>query len=236
MRTRRSNKPSRQKPWRRLGVERLEQRQLLAISAVGLYSPTLTFCLRSANTSGPADITPWAYGGGTPTALAGDWNNDDLDTIGIYHPSSRLLQLSNTVGNTIGSIEFTFNQNGADSTWVPIAGDWNGDGTDTIGLYNPSNSNFYLRNSNTTGSADIQLGFGWVPTPPDPSLIPIAGDWDGNGTDTIGLYDPATSYFYLRDSNTTGTADHTLGFGTPPSSWKPVAGDWDGNGTFGVGL
>ena len=33
------------------------------------------------------------------------------------------------------------------------------------------------------------------------------GDWDGNGTDTIGLYDPTTSTFRLKNSLTGGKAD-----------------------------
>jgi hypothetical protein len=54
--------------------------------------------------------------------------------------------------------------------------------------------------------------------------------------DTPGLYDPLTSTFYLRWSNTTGAADCTFGFGIPGAGWKPLAGDWDGDGISGVGL
>ena len=42
---------------------------------------------------------------------------------------------------------------------------------------------------------------------PDTGLIPLCGDWTGNGMDTIGLYDPTTSVFYLRNSNSSGMAD-----------------------------
>ena len=42
----------------------------------------------------------------------------------------------------------------------------------------------------------------------------------GNGNDTIGLYDPATSLFYLRNSNSTGMADLTFGFGA--AGWTPI--------------
>jgi len=44
--------------------------------------------------------------------------------------------------------------------------------------------------------------------------IPIVGDWDGNGTTTIGVYEPSTASFYLRNSNTPGVADITIaGYG-----------------------
>jgi hypothetical protein len=47
-------------------------------------------------------------------------------------------------------------------------------------------------------------------------------------TDTIGLFDPATSRFYLRNSNTTGVADIAVSFGPGGSGWPPLTGDWDG--------
>jgi hypothetical protein len=99
---------------------------------------------------------------------------------------------------------------------------------DKIGLYNPATSNFYLRNTNTTGAADIAFAFGAV------NWKPIAGDWTGKGISTIGLYNPTTSQFYLKNTNSTGFADVTFGYGA--AGWVPIAGDWDGNGTDTIGL
>src|SRR5687768_13717615 len=42
-----------------------------------------------------------------------------------------------------------------------------------------------------------------VSPPGDPSL-PVVGDWDDDGDDTIGLHDPATSNWYLRSANPSG--------------------------------
>ncbi len=36
---------------------------------------------------------------------------------------------------------------------------------------------------------------------PGPDVMPIAGDWNGDGIESIGLYDPVTSTFYLRNTN-----------------------------------
>jgi len=41
-----------------------------------------------------------------------------------------------------------------------VAGDWNGDGIDTVGVYRPSNGMIYIRNSNTQGVADTQVYVG----------------------------------------------------------------------------
>ena len=53
-------------------------------------------------------------------------------------------------------------------------------------------------------------------------------DWDGDVDDTIGLYDPATAMFHLRNSNSTGVADSAFYYGPPGGGWIPVAGEWDG--------
>ena len=43
---------------------------------------------------------------------------------------------------------------------VGIAGDWDGDGMDTTGVFRPSNGALYLKNTNATGFADIQINYG----------------------------------------------------------------------------
>ena len=52
----------------------------------------------------------------------------------------------------------------------PIAGDWNGDGVDTIGFYNSATGAFFLKNSNANGYADISFVFGVG------GAAPVAGD------------------------------------------------------------
>ena len=59
----------------------------------------------------------------------------------------------------------TFAYGAAGAGWMPIAGDWNGDGKDTIGLYDPTTSMFYLRNTtslqgpNDMGYADVAFTY-----------------------------------------------------------------------------
>ena len=54
--------------------------------------------------------------------------------------------------------------------------------------------------------------------------------------DSPGLYDPASSWWYLRNSLTTGVDDVRLGYGPPGDGWTPIVGDWDGDGATTVGL
>ncbi len=87
---------------------------------------------------------------------------------------------------------------------------------------------FYLRNTNTTGVADVSFNYGAA------GHMPLVGDWNGDGTVTMGVYEPSTRRFFLRNSLSGGGNDYTITWGN--SGWLPVVGDWDGNGSTTVGL
>ena len=99
-------------------------------------------------------------------------------------------------------------------------------GKDTTGVFRPSNGLLYLKNSNTTGFADIAINYGMG------GDYPVVGDWDGDGDATIGIY--RNGKFYLRNSNTIGFADLVFAFGTPGD--QPIAGDWNGDGIDTIGV
>ncbi len=113
--------------------------------------------------------------------------------------------------------------------WIPVAGDWNGDGVATLGAFDPNTATWYLKNSNSPGAPDFKpFQYG------APGWIPVVGDWDGDGVTSIGVFDPATATFYLRNSNSPGAPDAgQFVYGVP--GWVPVAGDWDGDGKTTVG-
>ncbi len=106
----------------------------------------------------------------------------------------------------------------------PVTGDWNGDGTHTVGVVR--GYSWFLRNTNTTGIADISFDYG------NPGDQPIAGDWNGDGKATAGVVRGYT--WYLRNTNTTGIADVSFGYGNPTDT--VIVGDWDGNGTVTPGV
>ncbi|HEY7832080.1 MAG TPA: protein kinase [Ktedonobacterales bacterium] len=100
---------------------------------------------------------------------------------------------------------------------------------DTIGVYRPASSTFFLENSLAANSAFIALTFG------KPNSLPLTGDWDGDGIDTIGIYEPATTKFSLTDKNQQGAPiTHTFRFGQVGDI--PLAGDWTGAGRDSIGV
>jgi hypothetical protein len=54
--------------------------------------------------------------------------------------------------------------------------------------------------------------------------------------DSIGLYDPATGVFFLRNSNNGGAANAQFGYGPGGLGWIPLAGDWNGDRLATVGV
>ncbi len=113
-----------------------------------------------------------------------------------------------------------------DITDRPVTGDWDGNGTITVGVVR--NGTWYLRNASGGISADVpSFVFG------NPTDTPLTGDWDDNGTWTPGVY--RNGVWYLRNTFTSGVADVIVNYGNA-SGDTPVAGDWNGDGRTTVGI
>ncbi len=114
------------------------------------------------------------------------------------------------------------------ATWKPLAGDWNGDGKDSVALYDPFGHTFWF-NDKIDGSLSTLRTFTtpWLPS----TWMPIAGDWNGDKKDTFGLYDPAARTMYLNNRVDGSITDMKV-FALPAGATaQPVAGNW---GSFPV--
>jgi RHS repeat-associated protein len=211
------------------------------LTTLGLYEPsTGTFYLKNSDSAGAADMTfNYGPGGQGWLPLAGDWSGNGTTTVGLYNPATGTFYLKNT--NSAGPADLTFIYGVGGLGWLPIAGDWDGNGTTTVGLYNPVNGMFFLKDTNSAGPADMTFiyGPGEQIVKPHPGIgvdspagsggqgwLPLAGDWDGKGTTTVGLYNPVTGTFYLKDSNSAGPADLTFNYGPGGLGWTPLVGCW----------
>lgn len=180
---------------------------------------TAYFYLRNSNTSGNPDIS-FQYGAASDIPVVGDWTGQCMKTPGVFRRGYWYLRNS----NSSGTADISFNY-GAPSGDAPIVGDWTGQlnpttgcRIDTPGVFR--GATWLLRNSNTTGTADITFIYGAS------TDVPVVGDWTGQGYSTPGVFRNAT--WLLRNSNTSGTADITFTYGA--SSDVPVVGDWTGQG------
>lgn len=105
-------------------------------------------------------------------------------------------------------------------------------GSHGIGAFAPDEGRFRLRNDLTRGFAQLSYQYGPAPS----ALLPLMGDWDGDGVATPGLYDSVNGRFLLRNVHSQGPAQVGFPFGPRRSNWQPLAGDWDQDGMDSVGL
>jgi hypothetical protein len=110
---------------------------------------------------------------------------------------------------------------------LPVVGDWDGDGTQTVGVVRPNaalNSNHLLLRNGDGSVLDF-----WYGRHGDRILV---GDWNGDGTWTPAAV--RNGVWSLRNSNSSGAADTTVSFGRAGDRY--LAGDWDGDGDFTPGV
>jgi dipeptidyl aminopeptidase/acylaminoacyl peptidase len=215
------------------------------ISTVGVYRPTTgQWLLRTSNTTGNANLT-FTFGGQPgDQPVAGDWNGDGRTDLGVFRNGTFLRGVITTNTNpcprcfpltTIDQLDpLPFGQAGD----LPIAGDWNGDGIDDVGVYRSNTSTFVLRVPETvtgvpchgcppqteTRITTVTSQFGSA------GDLPVTGDWDGDGRDSIGVFH--NGVFQVTNDFFETNGSSTFGF----IGDLPLSGDWTGIGRRLLGL
>ena len=180
---------------------------LTNVGSLGVdLGPTVGFDIASG--SGTAYVSGYLPAAVNPTLFRANLATGTLTVVGTVPVTDTLIDISIQVSSTT------------------IAG------LDTAGVYSLATGAWFLRNSNSPGSANTVFTFG----PGGPTIVPLKGDWDGDGDDTAAIYDSLTGTFFLRNSNSNGAADLTFSFGPANPNLIPIAGDWDGDGDDTVGI
>ncbi len=95
-----------------------------------------------------------------------------------------------------------------------------------FGFYNPKTSDWTLRGMDGN---ERRVRYGSA----GQGLLPLLGNFGGRGSG-LGLYDPATGTFFLRNTVDEGAADQVVGFG--PRGAVPICGNWIGTGSDTIGI
>ena len=142
-----------------------------------------------------------SFGQAGDRPVTGDWNGDGVTDLGVVRGHEWILTLG-PYGDSEG-VPGESGDQGSPAVWrdfyfgsatdVPVTGDWNGDGTDGVGLFRagdlvPGRAARARRRTRPT------VSYG---TPGD---LPVVGDWDGDGTDGLGV--ARGTRWYLSDSAT----------------------------------
>ena len=96
---------------------------------------------------------------------------------------------------------------------------------DTVGMWDPQNHSFHLMGANAAGNSRWAFQYG------QQGDLPVTGDWDGNGKDSVGIFRPggtdARPSFHLSNNLSSGASDYA--FASAAATDLPLAGDWNGD-------
>ncbi|MCB1055397.1 MAG: VCBS repeat-containing protein [Acidobacteria bacterium] len=203
------------------------------LDTVGLYdASTQTFSLWNAHLDDPPDpglIFPFEPSpidpANLPSPVAGDWDGDGTDEVGVWDPVQRVFFLG------VSARRVTFPPgtlppvSSTPEALLPIAGDWDGDGTDEVGVMATETGDFFLLDSLAGTSVNtFRLGDGRAMAPGD--RRPVAGDWDGDGDDSVGIFNQRVGRLRLINENRAGMTEITCLDTGLMSGLRPVAGRW----------
>lgn len=198
--------------------------------------------LRTTPTGGGAQQS-FTYGRGSDIPLVGDWDGDGTETPGVVRPNADFTQyqwfLRNSAGAGPADVTFTFGEirfvpvDRLGS--IPVAGNFDpSDDAYEVGVVLSPYSydgtlNWQVSRNLATGGPVTSFAYGRS------GDRPVVGDWDGNGTDTAGIWRYPNLWFLNNRQLAGGGAQLAFGFGSSDPQ-LPVVGDWDGNGTDTPGV
>lgn len=188
-------------------------------------------------------VMSFFYGVPGDLPMMGDWDCDGAATPGLYRQSDGFVYMRNSNSQGVADARYYFGNPGD----VPLAGDFNGDGCDTVSVYRPTESRVYVINKlgdasgSSLGAADYFFTFGGgddtvfagdfdgdgvdtVTTIRRDSEYLVAGDWTADGNDTAAGFDADRGMFKIYDLESGGSHSDFY-FGNP--GWMPVAGEFN---------
>ena len=168
-------------------------------------------------------------------AISGDWNGDGRTKVGIYRNGFWILDYNgNGVYDYDGSAakDKFYALGGATSQgYMPVVGDWNGDGKSKIGYYQ---NGFWLLDYN--GDGTYNAGDRFFALGGNANETPLLGDWNHDGRTKAGVFYSGNFALDYDGDGAFTAADKLYQFTTYAPSDKPVIGDWSGNGFSKVGV
>ncbi len=167
-------------------------------------------------------------GGGSSKATPGDFNGDGKADMMTYNRSTGVFNLSFTGGSTLSMGPISYGgRNLAGDNFIPIQGDFNGDGKEDFGVYDFSNAVYYIEESSSNGSTLVVKSYGW----PGHDL-PLMADYNGDGITDFAVFRPSTATFYAQLSNGP-SIQYSFGWANHD---QPIVGDFNGDGKTDIAV
>jgi protocatechuate 3,4-dioxygenase beta subunit len=104
----------------------------------------------------------------------------------------------------------------------PVAGDWNGDGVSTVGVFRDGTWYLDIDGNGRWSPGDVTAEYGQA------GDVAVVGDFDGDGVSQIGAYRGGTWYLDTNQNRILDAKDRVFELGGPND--HPAVGDFDGDG------
>jgi hypothetical protein len=207
----------------------------------------------------PEDL--WAkLGSEQDRPVTGDWDGDGKDDIGIFGPEwpgdpvhlehepglpdqdnqrivalkpknvpptpeqatdgERLMRLTAHGKERADLIDHVFQFGGGQD--IPIAGDWNGDGIRSVGVFRNGKWHFDVDGDGRWSEGDKVANFG------QKGDKPVVGDFDGDGIEEIAIFRGGKFIIDTNGNREIDDGDRVVELGQEGD--LPIAGDFDGDG------
>lgn len=203
--------------------EQLEVRQLLtAAPSPAVYHNDGTLQI-DLDRNGETDIDRTVHQHGD-YILSGNWSGKQ-STLAVVRPEAdgRLHWYADLPHRT-APLHVRYGNAGD----IPVVGDWNGNGRDTIGVVRDEGGRYVWLLNNFDGKP-VRVAFGKT------GDEPVVGDWNGDGVDDPGFVRRVGDrmlWFLSRNAEKL----HPRSFYAGKASDVPVVGDWNGDGTDNIGI
>ncbi len=135
--------------------------------------------------------------------MAIDWDGNGTQELAIFRPGGTWFIDTNRNGAYNAGADFTNAPStfGASAGDIPLAVDWDGNGTQELAIFRPGGTWFIDTNRNGV----YNPGVDWTNSPStfgaSAGDIPLAIDWDGNGTQELAIFRAGGSWFIDTNRN-----------------------------------